>query len=60
MSQKSPGYKYNAEKADHITRPKPLIAKIYEKRKNPDEHKLKKGSGPEPGTYDSPRAFEKT
>ena len=32
LSQKSPGYKYRAEKADHLTRPKPLIAKIYAKR----------------------------
>lgn len=59
LAQQSPGSKYKPEKADHLTRPKPLIAKIYEKRKNPDEHKLKKVSGPEPGSYDSPRAFYK-
>ena len=37
-----------------------MITKIYEKRKDPDEHKLKKSSGPDMGSYDSPRAFDET
>lgn len=61
LAQQTPGAKYDPAKADILTRPKPLIAKMYEKRKNPDEYKIKKvNNGPEPGTYDSPRAYDNT
>ena len=54
LSQQTPAAKYDPN--DRLTKPKSFFTKIYEKRKNPDENKIKKSSGPDMGTYDSPRA----
>ena len=54
LSQQTPAAKYDPK--DNLTKPKSFFTKIYEKRKDPDENKIKKSSGPDMGTYDSPRA----
>lgn len=60
--QATPCAKYDLDRGEKITQPKSLFAKIYDKRFDQDEHKLhlKKDKGPDIGTYDSPRAFNKT
>lgn len=47
--QVNPCAKYDIEKGEKLTTPKSLFAKIYDKRKDPDEHKLhlKKDKGPD-------------
>lgn len=56
----TPSFKYDFVKGEKLTQPKTLFAKIYDKRKDPNEHKLKKDGGPDMGTYNSPLAYDST
>lgn len=57
LGTQTPFAKYDCARADKITQNKTLFVKMYEKRYDPNEHKLKKTDDPDGGTYDPDKAF---